>query len=143
MGTRIKETANAKAAIYIHLCTAFIKNPSLLWFYRTNAGASMTLLLSEKEVPNKDFSFIFPNSFQLCPQLMMDDVFSKSISFPVSIIIGVAWLLIGFQDMAIFFYLRYCKPQETRSEDNRKYSSTTFDCLVENNIQSVFTKPCS
>lgn len=60
MGTQIKETANAKAAIYIHLCTAFIKNPSLLWFDRTNAGASMVLFSSEKEVPDKDFSFIFP-----------------------------------------------------------------------------------
>lgn len=28
MGTRIKEAANAKAAIYIHLCAAFIKNIS-------------------------------------------------------------------------------------------------------------------
>lgn len=32
MGTRIKETANPKAANYIHLCAAFIKKSSLLWF---------------------------------------------------------------------------------------------------------------
>lgn len=60
MGTRIKETANAKAAIYIHLCVAFIKNPSLLWFDITNGGASKVLFSSEKEVPNKVFSFTFP-----------------------------------------------------------------------------------
>lgn len=50
MGTRIKETANAKAAIYIHLCAAFIKILQYSVFDRTDTGANMVLFSREKEL---------------------------------------------------------------------------------------------
>lgn len=96
MGTRIKEAANAKAAIYIHLCAAFIKNRPftiIVWIESMLDPAWSYFQVRSKKTricPLYSLNALF----QLCPQLMTDNVLSKSINgHPVSITIG-AWLLI-------------------------------------------------